>query len=72
MKSPYQQFGPMLTEAIVDTLLDEINSIRLHLGMGPVSKELFTATILSNLGDMTEPEWMKEQNDAIENQFVHS
>lgn len=61
MREPlYSQFGPQLLEAVASTLLDEINSIRIRLGMGPLSLELFNATALNNLKDTPELDCQKD------------
>jgi len=56
----FQQFGPLLIEAITDFLLDNVNTLRKEQGMKKITKDEYL-TLLSNHVTELEPyDWMKE------------
>jgi len=58
----YEQFGPMLLDALTKNILTEINAIRNRLGMGPISSDFLEATTKTTLSDMTIPDWLTKND----------
>lgn len=55
----YHKFGPLLLEALVDQLLDEINELRTHAGLPPRPKDAFLGMSNNNLAHLEPYGWMK-------------
>ncbi len=56
--SIYEQFGPLILEALVDNLLEEINELRTALGKPPRTKEGFLGSTNNHLDHLPEYNWM--------------
>jgi len=56
----FQQFGPLLIEALFDFLLDNVNALRKEQGMPEITKNEYL-TLLSNHVTELEPyDWMEK------------
>jgi len=55
-----QKFGPLLLEAFGRIVFEEINRIRAHVGMNPVTWEDFFAEINNHLSTLQRYDWMNE------------
>lgn len=54
----YEQFGPLILEALVDNLLEEVNELRTALGKPPRTKEGFLGSTHNHLGHLDPYDWM--------------
>jgi len=54
----YRYFGPMLIEALVHLMLDEINILRKQLGLSLRTKEQVQTAIADKLSNLTCYDWM--------------
>ena len=57
----FQKFGPILLEAIVRLAVDEANRVRNHIGMPPITKEMFYEEINNHLTSLEPYDWMQEE-----------
>ncbi len=53
----YQKFGPLLIEALVDSLLEEINELRTKVGKPPRTKTDFLDKINNNQNHLAPYDW---------------
>ena len=58
----YRRFGPMLIEAIVLIIRDEINILRSQHGLPERTNQQIMDAISNRLSNLDEYDWMKEQN----------
>lgn len=58
----YQQFGPVLIEALFDTTLEEINELRTKLSLPPIPKEEFLGRVHNNLNHLEPYDWMEGES----------
>lgn len=56
----FRQFGPLLTEAIADFLLDNVNALRKEQGMSEIKKDDYLALLMNHLSTLELYDWMKE------------
>lgn len=56
----FRQFGPLLIEAIVDFLLDNVNTLRRNQGMPEITKDEYLTQLLNHLTELEPYDWMKE------------
>ena len=56
----YKKFGPLLLEALIDKMLDEINELRTHAGKPPRPKEAFLGSAHNHMAHLTEYDWPEE------------
>lgn len=56
----YEKFGPTLLEAIVRTIIEDLNRIRTTAGMVQITKEMFMDQIENNLSHLEPYNWMEE------------
>lgn len=56
----YRQFGPMLDEAIVLVILDEINALRTEAGLAERTPAQVINAIQTKLDGLSIPSWMNE------------
>lgn len=54
----YEEFGPMLLEALIDTMLDEINFLRTALDLPLRTKEYFLGRSNNNQDHLELYDWM--------------
>lgn len=54
----FQQFGPLLIEAILDYLYDNDAQLRHLQGVGPITKDEFFAGVANHLSHLEPYEWM--------------
>ena len=54
----YNQFGPLLTEALARLMLDEINDVRAHLILPPRTKQQLLNAVTTKLAGLTKYDWM--------------
>lgn len=57
----YQQFGPLLLEAITDFLLDNVNTLRRNQGMPEISKDEYLALLNNHLSTLPKYDWMETE-----------
>lgn len=57
----YQQFGPLILEALIDNLLEQINILRFHAGLPEMPKEAFLGSAHNHLNHLDPYEWMPEE-----------
>jgi len=53
------KFGPILLEAIVRIAIEDLNRIRTHIGMQPITKEMFMEQINNDLAHLEPYDWME-------------
>lgn len=56
----YRQFGPMLTEAVVLVILDEVNALRTEAGLQERTGAQVIDAVQTKLDGLSIPDWMKE------------
>ena len=56
----YRQFGPILVEAIVLIMMDEINILRAEHGLSPRTKQQLINAIENKLSGLELYDWMNE------------
>lgn len=56
----YQKFGPVLLEAIVLVILEEINTLRLVANLPERTKQQMIDSIETKLGGLTIYDWMDD------------
>jgi hypothetical protein len=54
----YRRFGPMLLEAIVDILMDEINILRDSAGLSPRTKQQLVNALENKYKTLNKYDWM--------------
>lgn len=54
----YREFGPLLLEAIVLIMLDEINELRTNIGLSPRTKQQVLNTLDTKLDGLTNYTWL--------------
>lgn len=55
----YRKFGPLLLEALIDTLLEEINELRIDAGKQPRTKAYFLGKSNNNQDHLEPYNWME-------------
>lgn len=58
----YQKFGPLLMEALFDTMLEEVNDLRVNAGLQPRTKSYFLGKANNNQNHLDPYGWMEEGN----------
>lgn len=58
----FRQFGPILLEALTRMMVDECNRLRSHVGMPPITKEMFMTEINNHLSTLEPYDWMTEEH----------
>lgn len=56
----FEKFGPILLEALVDNMLEEINELRTHAGLPPRTKEAFLGSAHNHLNHLDLYDWMAD------------
>lgn len=56
----YAKFGPLLIEALFDTMLEEINFLRTELSLPVITKEHFLGRSNNNQAHLEPYDWMDE------------
>lgn len=57
----YHKFGPLLMEALFDTMLEEVNELRVKAGLQPRTKAYFLGKS-NNIQSHLQPyDWMDEE-----------
>ena len=54
----YQQFGPMLLEAVVMVIKDEINALRAEAGLAERTNEQIINAVSTKLATLSTYDWM--------------
>lgn len=57
----YAKFGPLLLEALIDSMLEEINELRVDAGKQPRTKEYFLGKSNNNQNHLEPYNWMTEE-----------
>ena len=57
----FAKFGPILLEAIVDFLLDNVNALRREQGMPEITKDDYLTQLLNHVSEVPPYEWMSEE-----------
>lgn len=57
----FEQFGPILLEAITDFLLDNVNALRQEQGMPEITKDEYLAQLNSHLSTLEPYDWMEKE-----------
>lgn len=57
----FEQFGPLLLEALFDKMLDEHNELRTLLNKPPISKEAFLGSAHNHMAHLDLYEWMETE-----------
>lgn len=57
----YEKFGPLLLEALIDSLLDEINFLRTAMSLQPRTKEYFLGRSNNNQNHLDPYDWMAKE-----------
>lgn len=60
-KELYKKFGPLLVEAVVLIIKDEINLLRVECGLPERTNQQMVSAIESKLGTLSEYDWMSEE-----------
>lgn len=58
----YHKFGPLLMEALFDTLLEEVNELRVKAGLQPRTKAYFLGKSNNNQAHLQRYDWMDEES----------
>lgn len=56
----FQKFGPLLIEALFDTILEELNELRTNAGLQPRTKAYFLGKANNNQAHLQPYDWMDE------------
>lgn len=56
----FQQFGPMLTEALFLAWLRELNEVRTSIGKQPLTEEYILGRLHNDLNHVEDYNWMTE------------
>lgn len=54
----FHRFGPRLMEAIVDFLLDEVNTLRRNQGMPEITKDEYLTLLNNHASTLPKYDWM--------------
>lgn len=54
----YHKFGPLLLEALIDSMLEEVNELRINAGLQPRTKEYFLGKSNNNQNHLDDYDWM--------------
>lgn len=57
----YEKFGPLILEALFDTMLDEINELRTRAELPERPKEAFLGSVHNHLNHLEPYDWMNEE-----------
>lgn len=57
----FEKFGPLLLEAICESLLEEINALRIANGLPAETFASFMGTLNNSLNHLTPYGWMENQ-----------
>lgn len=57
----FQQFGPLLIEAIVDFMLDTVNILRQEQGMPEITKDEYLTQLTNHVTELEPYDWMEEE-----------
>lgn len=57
----YRKFGPLLLEALIDSMLDEINFLRTASGLQPRTKDYFLGRSNNNQNHLPDYDWMEDE-----------
>ena len=57
----YRHFGPMLLEAVVDIIMDEINILRAEAGLNARNKSQLINALENKLTGLSKYNWMDNQ-----------
>lgn len=57
----YEEFGPLLLEALTDSLLDEINFLRTAQGLPARTKDYFLSRCNNNQNHLPMYDWMIDE-----------
>lgn len=55
----YHKWGPLLLEALFDTILDEVNELRVNAGLPPRTKAYFLGKSNNNQNHLQPYDWME-------------
>lgn len=55
----FRKFGPLLLEAIVDFLLDNVNTLRRNQGMPEITKDEYLQLLLNHITELEPYDWME-------------
>ena len=59
----YQRFGPKLIDALTQVILDEVNLLRVEVGLVPRTGEQVVNAIAGKLENIPDYKWMKSPFD---------
>lgn len=54
-----RKFGPILLEAVIRVTIEDLNRIRAHVGMQPITEEMFLDQINNDLSHLEPYNWME-------------
>lgn len=57
----YEKFGPLLLEALIDTMLEEVNFLRTAAGFPVRTKEYFLGRSNNNQNHLESYDWMENE-----------
>lgn len=57
----FRKFGPILLEAICLVILDEVNRLRTHVNMPPITKQDVLDELNNHLSELEPYDWMSEE-----------
>lgn len=55
----FQQFGPLLMEALFDFLLDNVNALRRNQGMPEITKQEYINLLSNHITELEPYDWME-------------
>lgn len=55
-----KNFGPTLLEAVIRVTIEDLNRIRLNIGMQAITEQMFMDQINNDLGHLEPYDWMEE------------
>jgi len=56
----YRKFGPLLLDAVVQIIIDEINTLRVNAGLSERTNAQAVDAIAAKLDTMSQYDWMNE------------
>lgn len=56
----FRQFGPLLLEATIDFLLDNVNTLRKERGMKEITKDEYLTQLSNHFSELKPYYWMKD------------
>lgn len=59
----FEQFGPLLLEALFDKMLEQHNEVRTRTGLPPIPKEAFLGSTHNHMNHLEPYDWMKGEED---------